>query len=219
MLSWARVWQDLSWFEQINDWLRYVAFQYGYLGIFIASFLGAISIIVPIPYTILIFMLGMQGNLNPILLALSAGLGAALGEFFGYMLGYYGRVVISDERKRKIDCVLRIFSRYGSLAIFIFALTPLPDDLIFIPLGIMHYSFIKAFIPCLLGKIVMSLILAYGGQLSLGFIEMIFGGEEGSIWATIATTILLIAIIVVMLKVDWEKIIPLEEKKMDSGGS
>jgi len=218
MFGWMCVRQDLSWLERFNDWLRYIAFQYGYLGIFIASFLGALSIIVPIPYTILIFILGMQSNLNPILLALSAGSGAALGEFLGYLLGYYGRAVISDERKRKINYVLRIFSRYGSLAIFIFALTPLPDDLIFIPLGIMRYSFIKAFVPCLLGKIVMSLILAYGGQMSLDFIEMIFGSEEGNIWVTITTTILLIVIIVVMLKVDWEKIIPLEEKKTSSGG-
>jgi membrane protein YqaA with SNARE-associated domain len=207
MFSWSSVWQDLSWLEQFNDWLRSIALQYGYLGIFVASFLGAVSIVIPVPYTILIVMMGKI--LNPIFLALSAGLGAALGEMFGYMLGYYGRAVISDERKRKVDYILKIFKRYGSLAIFIFALTPLPDDLILIPLGIMHYSFIKAFIPCFLGKIVMSLILAYGGRLSISFIEIIFGGEEGSIWAMMATTILLIAIIIVMLKVDWEKIIRL----------
>lgn len=216
MLDWINVWQDPSWLEQFNDWLKYIALQYGYFGIFIASFIGATSIIVPIPYTVLIFMLGKY--LNPFILAFSAGAGSSLGEFFGYLLGYYGRAIISEERKRKINYVLRFFSRYGSLAIFIFALTPLPDDLLFIPLGIMHYSFIRAFIPCFLGKIFMGFILAYGGQLSISFIEMMFGGEEGNVWAMVTTTILLIVVVVVMLKIDWEKIIPLEEKSEESSG-
>lgn len=179
--------------------------QYGYLGIFIASFIGAASIIIPIPYTVLILILGEV--LDPLLLAFSAGAGAALGEFFGYMMGYYGRAIISDERKKKIEYILRIFNRYGSIAIFIFALTPLPDDLLFIPLGIMHYSFFKAFIPCILGKITMGLILAYGGRLSIGIIKTIYGSEENGAGITIISTILLIAIIVIMLKVDWEKLI------------
>lgn len=184
---------------------------------FIASFLGATSIVIPIPYTVLIFMMG--GILDPILLALSSGAGAALGEFFGYMIGYYSRAVIGDERRKKMDYMLKVFSRYGSIAIFLFALTPLPDDLLFIPLGIIHYSFIKAFIPCLIGKITMGLILAYGGRFSIDIIKMFFGGEEGSIWVMIALTILLIIIVAIMLKIDWEKILILLEEKEKKGKS
>lgn len=209
--------QNLSWIEQLNTWLRNTALQYGYLGMFIVSFVGAASVIIPIPYTVLIFMMG--GILNPILLALSAGAGASVGEFFGYVIGYYGRVIISNERKKKVDYMLRVFSRYGSIAIFIFALTPLPDDLLFIPLGIMHYSFIKAFIPCLIGKITMGLILAYSGQLSLDIIKMMFGGEESGIWVMITSAILLAIIIVLMLKIDWEKILLLLEKERNKLGS
>jgi len=206
----ARLWQDISWLEQLDSWLRSIAMQYGYLGIFITSFIGTASIIVPIPYTALILILGEI--LDPLLLAFSAGAGAALGEFSGYIIGYYGRAVISDERKRKMEYVLRIFDRYGSIAIFIFALTPLPDDLLFVPLGIMRYNFFKAFIPCILGKITMSLILAYGGRLSIGIIKMIYGGEENNVGMMLISTILLIAIIVIMLKIDWEKLIlPKEE--------
>ena len=50
----------------------------------------------------------------------------------------------------------------------------------------------------------MSLIVAYGGKLSIEFIERIFG--EGGGWLTsIITAVLLTIIIVIMLKVDWEK--------------
>ena len=211
MLSWAAVSEDLSWLEQFDAWLKNIAMQYGYLGIFVASFIGAMSIVIPVPYTVLIFLMGKI--LDPFLVALSAGAGSALGEFFGYLMGYYGRAVISEERKRKVDYILKVFSRYGALTIFVFALTPLPDDLLFIPLGIMRYSFIKAFVPCLLGKIAMSLILAYGGAASISFIETLCGGEEGSVWMIVVSAVLLFAVIVVMLKVDWEKLLPMEEKR------
>ena len=57
----------------------------------------------------------------------------------------------------------------------------------------------------------MCLILAYGGYLSIGIIESLLG-EEGGYIGTIVSFILLIVILVLMLKVDWEKILPLEEK-------
>ncbi|MEM1506803.1 MAG: VTT domain-containing protein [Candidatus Bathyarchaeia archaeon] len=207
MLNWISVMQDLLSSDQINAWLREIALQYGYLGIFFVCFIGTLSIVVPIPYTIIIFTLGKW--LDPVLLAFSAGIGAALGEFSGYVMGYLGRAVISDERKRKMEYMLKVFNRYGPLAIFAFSLTPLPDDLLFIPLGIMRYSFVKALIPCLAGKILMSFILALGGRLSITFIEMVFGGGENTLLTMLVTTVLLALIIVAMFKIDWEKLFPL----------
>ncbi|MEM2111500.1 MAG: VTT domain-containing protein [Candidatus Bathyarchaeia archaeon] len=203
-----QVWE---WLEQFNKWLNDIAMQYGYLGLFFVSVIGASSIIIPIPYTLIIFFMGMSKKFDPLLLTISAGTGSAVGEFFGYILGYCGRAAVSEERKRKMNYILKIFSRYGAVTIFLFALLPLPDDLLFIPLGIMHYSFLKAFLPCLLGKLLMSLILSFSGYLSIGFIESIFGGD-GGLWTIIATTILLIVIVVLMFKVDWEKVFPLEER-------
>lgn len=214
MLDWISALQDFLSFDQINAWLRDIALQYGYLGVFVACFIGTMSIIIPIPYTVIIFMLGKW--LDPALLALSAGSGAALGEFSGYIMGYFGRAVISDERKRKMEYMLKVFNRYGPIAIFVFALTPLPDDLLFIPLGIMHYSFIKAFIPCIAGKIMMSLILALGGRFSISLIEIIFGGEENTLLTMLMTSLLLALIIIAMLKIDWEKFLPLEKDKDQS---
>ncbi|MEM2914745.1 MAG: VTT domain-containing protein, partial [Candidatus Bathyarchaeia archaeon] len=187
-----QVWE---WLEQFNKWLNDIAMQYGYLGLFFVSVIGASSIIIPIPYTLIIFFMGMSKKFDPLLLTISAGTGSAVGEFFGYILGYCGRAAVSEERKRKMNYILKIFSRYGAVTIFLFALLPLPDDLLFIPLGIMHYSFLKAFVPAILGKTFMCFILAYGGHLSNELIKR-FLGEGGSLWTTIASTILLIIIII-----------------------
>jgi membrane protein YqaA with SNARE-associated domain len=175
-----------------------------YPGVFLVSLIGAVSIVYPIPYTLVIVFMGANPLFNPLFVAISAGLGSAIGELFGYTLGYYGRAMISEERQRKMDYMLKVFNRYGPAAIFIFALTPLPDDLLFIPLGILRYKLLKIFIPCLLGKISMSLILAYGGQIFTNIVETLFGGNG---WlTTIITSALLILIMIAMLKIDWEKI-------------
>jgi membrane protein DedA with SNARE-associated domain len=176
--------------------------QFGYLGVFVISFVGSVSVIFPIPYTIVIFFLG--GVLDPFFVAISGGLGAALGEFSGYALGYYGRSVVNKERQKKMGYMVKLFDKCGPAAIFIFALTPLPDDLLFIPLGVMRYPFVKAFVPSLLGKTLMTFILAYSGQQSIDLILAIFG-DSGWL-GTVITAALLIIIIVAMVKIDWEKL-------------
>ncbi|RJS85041.1 hypothetical protein CW706_02420 [Candidatus Bathyarchaeota archaeon] len=211
MISWIQ-WRELL--QNMSQWLKSLALQYGYLGIFIVSFAGSASVIFPIPYTLVIFYAGSTRMFDPLLIALSGGTGSGIGEILGYFLGYYGRAVLSDERRRKIDYIVKVFNRYGMVAAFIFALTPLPDDLLFIPLGIMRYSFLRFFIPCLAGKILMCLILAYGGYLSIEIIESLLG-EEGGYIGMIASFILLIVILILMLKVDWEKFLPIEEKRND----
>jgi membrane protein YqaA with SNARE-associated domain len=191
------------------DWMEQFAYQFGYLGVFIISFIGSVSVIFPMPYTIVIYLIGAV--LDPFLVALSGGLGSAFGEFSGYALGYYGRTVINAERRRKMNYMVKVFDRYGPVAIFLFALTPLPDDLLFIPLGVMRYAFWKAFIPALFGKMLMTFILAYSGQKSITLIKTLFAGS--GLLGTVVIAALLIIIIVAMMKIDWEQIF---EKHIDT---
>ena len=188
------------------DWENFFL-QYSYVGVFAISIIGAMSIIVPIPYTFIILTLGIEG-MNPLLLTVAGGLGSGVGEFSGYILGYYGRSVISEKQQRKMDYMMRIFDHYGPIAIFLFALTPLPDDLLFIPLGMLRYKFIKAFIPCVLGKTLMCAILAYGGQMFGNILSIVFGEStpEMKLLISIITAIALVFIVVAMLKIDWEKV-------------
>jgi membrane protein YqaA with SNARE-associated domain len=190
----------------LMDWENYLL-QYSYVGVFAISLIGAMSIIVPIPYTFIILTLGIEG-MNPLFLTVAGGLGSGVGEFSGYILGYYGRSAISEKQQRKMDFMIRVFNRYGPITIFLFALTPLPDDLLFIPLGILRYKFVKAFIPCILGKTLMCAILAYGGKKFNDILSMVFGEStpEMKLLISIITAIALILILVAMLKIDWEKV-------------
>jgi len=186
------------------EWMEQFALQFGYFGVFLISLIGTLSVVFPIPYTLVIYFIGAVRVLDPFLIAVAGGLGSALGEFSGYVLGYYGRAVLSEDRRRKMDYMMKVFHHYGFAAIFLFALTPLPDDLLFIPLGIMRYRFVKAFIPALLGKMLMCFILAYSGYMSFGIIKVVFG--EGGWLGVVITSAFLIIVIVAILKIDWEKI-------------
>lgn len=201
--------------DDLANWMTQFALQYGYVGIFLISLLGATSIFVPIPTTVVIFILGglQVGNpptwaFNPLLIGIFAGLGSTVGEFSGYLIGLGGRRVIGEKYKKKMDVLTRLFKRFGPVVIFIFALTPLPDDLIFIPLGMMRYSVLAAFIPALLGKLLSNVIVAYAGRLSLQAIGNFFGVEGTGVSLLIGTIIaivLLVVVLVIMFKVNWEK--------------
>jgi membrane protein YqaA with SNARE-associated domain len=208
--------------KQFVEWMQNFSAQYGYLGVFLMSLLGSLSIFFPIPYTVVIFTLGTVEAFNPLLIALASGVGSAVGEFSGYLLGLGGRKIISEKSKRKMDFLLKVFGKFGPLAIFLFALTPLPDDLLFIPLGVMRYNLLKAFIPALIGKLCMSLIIVYSARFTIGIIREIFGVESDWMSALIGMVIalaLLVIIFIIMFKVDWEKIFEKYiAKKEESGG-
>ena len=106
-----------------------------------------------------------------------------------------------------MDFLTKLFKKFGPIVIFVFSLTPLPDDLLFIPLGIMRYSLLRAFIPALLGKFVSNLIIAYSGRFSVDIIKNIFGVEgEGmsALIGMILALVLMVIVFVIMFKVDWE---------------
>jgi ABC-type spermidine/putrescine transport system permease subunit I len=64
------------------------------------------------------------------------------------------------------------------------------------------------FIPALIGKFLMNLIVAYSGRFSIQLIKQVFGVESDWITAVIGMAlaiVLLIIVLVIMFKVDWEK--------------
>ena len=136
--------------------------SYGYLGVFLINLIASSTIIFPLPASAFVF--GLGAVLNPFLIGLVSGLGAAIGEFTGYALGMGGRRIIKDKWKKQIDDVEKLFSKYGGFfVIFIFAATPLPDDIAGIVGGVLKYPVKKYFLAVLAGKIIMNLAIAYAG--------------------------------------------------------
>ena len=192
------------------DWLQLLVQNLGYFGVFLLGLIGSASVVIPIPATVALLGVAALRIYDPFLLALAFGLGAAVGQLTSYAVGYAGRAVVGKKQKRRLNALLKIFNRYGMIAVFLFALTPLPDSLLFIPMGLVHYNLGKIFVAAVAGKVSMSLIITYfGAAMGEAFTEnWIFAG---------VTTVLLILVVIVMFKIDWEKIVdkylPKEKRK------
>ncbi|MBD3172994.1 hypothetical protein GF326_11035 [Candidatus Bathyarchaeota archaeon] len=139
------------------------------------------------------------------LLGLASGIGSTIGEFSAYMIGRGGRRVIDERYGDKLETAKRLIQNYGMTIIFVFAVLPLPDDLILIPLGILRYNLKKAMLAMFLGKTLMCITVAYAGRFSFTIVKDIFV-SSGWIGGFIST-ILLMIIIYALLKVDWTKFI------------
>jgi len=146
---------------------------YGYFGIFLVNLIEASTIIFPFGFALIIFASG--AILNPFFVGLSAGLGAAIGEFTGYAIGLGGRKVIEKKWKKDIKKTEKLFQKYGGfLVIVLFAATPLPDDVVGILGGTLKYPLKKFFIASLIGKIILNLALAYGGFYGINWVLSVF---------------------------------------------
>ena len=107
---------------------------------------------------------------NPILLGLFSGLGSTIGEFSSYIIGVGGSKLINERYGQQVSVTKRLLERHGAFLIFLFALTPLPDDLLLVTYGVIKYDLKKAFPAMLLGKFLMNTFVAYAGRYSFEFI-------------------------------------------------
>lgn len=163
--------------------------------------------VIPVPDTITVFTLaglkvGGSWVFDPLLIAAVAAMGAGVGQFSGYLVGVGGKKNMAGKYKKNADFLVKVFNRFGPVGIFAFALTPLPDDLMFIPLGMARYNPVKAFVPALTGKFLASLIIAYGSRFSISVITDMFGAGS-SLLSLLISTALGIAVAIAMFKVDW----------------
>jgi membrane protein YqaA with SNARE-associated domain len=135
----------------------------GYLGIFIVTLLATGAIVLPVPYLGLIVNAGSSPFLDPVCVAIIAGLAAALGELTGYLVGYTGRALLPQNRW--YDAVHRGVTRFGGPVIFIGAAIPNPFfDAIGIVAGATRFSVPLFLITCFAGKAIRFYLLVRLGQ-------------------------------------------------------
>jgi len=156
----------------------------GYLGAFLSGVLGTSSLMISIlPPQVVVFVMSAPAlGFNPLLVGISAGLGAGIGQYFHYYVGAGGRFLLSEKRRASVEKWKARLDKYGVLLIFLFAATPLtPDDLLWIPLGAMNYPKLKAFVSAIAGKTVMLVICAYGGYYGVDLIQKYLVGPGESV--------------------------------------
>jgi membrane protein YqaA with SNARE-associated domain len=137
---------------------------YGYGGVFLITLFGAATLFIPGPTMIATFVVGSM--LNPVTVALVAGLGSAFGESTGYFAGYASRAIITPQ-ERNSTWYHRIFHWMGKhpfLTIFLLDAIPnLLGDIAGLIAGRIQYSYLKFLFASFLGKTVRFSISAFLG--------------------------------------------------------
>lgn len=184
----------------MTDWLQSLALTYGPAGVFVVSLLGSVLPFVPIPYLFVVVLL--SDTVDPLLLGIVSGLGGSLGKITSYALGRMGYRFLGETRQRRMDALREIIGKYGVIGVFVFALTPLPDDVYIIPAGMMRLNFWRFLIANTLGKIILATLVAVLGRTYFEYARILLGE---STWITTGLAVLAMVIItVILLRTDWE---------------
>jgi membrane protein DedA with SNARE-associated domain len=185
--------------------------ELGYLGILIISFVGSIIVFVPVPYFPILVTASFNPKFDPHMIALVSAVGTVAAKTIIFLVSYYGRKVLSDKTKKRMLPLQRLVSRYGWPGAFAAALTPIPDDLVYIPLGLAKYSPWKFAAATFAGKLLMNEAIVWGSvYLGRPFVERIMGESTSNttlIIAGVASIAVMVVLVYLSLKIDWGKVI------------
>ena len=136
-------------------------------------------------------------------LGLLVALGSTSAKLIHYVITYFIGGHLSENRRKRLENVNAKVGKWAFLALFIASATPVPDEPVIIPLGLMKYNPAKFCLAIFLGKISITILGAYLGQMSAGFLSSTLSQIA---FITLSIT-LTIAITIILLKVDITKIV------------
>ncbi len=176
------------------------ALHYGYAGVFLISLLGSLVPFLPVPYLVVVILL--SSKLDPLTLGILAGIGGSLGKITSYILGRSGYELFKPDTRKNMDALRGLIGKYGDIGVFIFAVSPLPDDIYLIPIGMMKYPFWRFIIANTAGKIVLAVGVAFFSRAYFGLAASLVG--QGSLIVALAFLLpALIIITILLLRIDW----------------
>ncbi|MEL9908652.1 MAG: VTT domain-containing protein [Desulfurococcus sp.] len=167
----------------------------GYIGVFMVSLVSNAIPYSTIPYLFwLIPFFTRYRDLGNLIIAVAvSALGASVGKLIVYFVGRGLSTLGSESRfKQNISYLTNKHSKAVFLTVFLAAALPIPDDVVYIPVGYARYSVPLFFTALLAGKLVITVMAAiYGRALSFLFEER--GGLP--VWLSIVLYIFLTIIV------------------------
>jgi membrane protein YqaA with SNARE-associated domain len=139
---------------------------------------------------------------DPFTLGFLVAAGSACAKGIHYIITFFVSKHLSEKRRQRLDAEAMKIKRWAFLLLFVAAATPIPDEPVVIPLGLLKYNPAKFFVAFFLGKLSITIFGAYMGKWSEGaFLSVI--SQEALIIISIISTIL---ITILLLKVDFSKV-------------
>lgn len=140
---------------------------------------------------------------DPFTIGFLVSLGSACAKLVHYFVTFFVGGFISKKHRERLDTMALKLKGWASLALFLVAATPLPDEPVVIPLGLLKYNPIKFFLAYFFGKFVITVAGAYFGMVGQQFLVPFISNEV----LTVASIVLTLVFTIVLLKVDVGKIV------------
>ncbi|MHA7646988.1 VTT domain-containing protein [Nitrosopumilus sp. S4] len=185
--------------------------EVGYLSLSLVNFFGSLVPFVPLPGFLLLATMAVGDQFDLHVLALLSAITATVAKQIIFYVSYGGRKIINEKTRKRMRPFERLVKRYGAGAAFFAAATPIPDDLVYVPLGLAKYNPKRFFIATLTGKIVLSYVIVFvshylGLSLVEPFIEDIDDATPIYV-GIIIFGVMMTAVIVLLLRLDWQRIL------------
>ena len=182
----------------------------GILILALVNFFGSLVPFVPLPGFLLLATMSVGNEYNLHALALVSAVSATIAKQIIFTVSFGGRKIMNEKTRKRMRPFERLVKRYGAAAAFVAAATPIPDDIIFIPLGLAKYNPKRFFVATLSGKIVLSYIIVFiSHYIGLSFIQPFLENIDDATPVYIGILIfgiIMTAVIVLLLKLDWQRI-------------
>ena len=183
----------------------------GYLILTLVSFFGSLVPFVPLPGFLLLATMSIGTQYDLHILALISAVSATAAKQIIFFVSFKGRRIIGEKTRKRMRPFERLVKKYGAAAAFVAAATPIPDDIIFVPLGLAKYNPKKFFISTLAGKIVLSYSIVFlYHYLGLSLVEPLvkdFDSATPVYVGIIIFGVMMTVVIVLLLRLDWARIL------------
>ncbi len=198
-------------FAAFSEALFPFASEVGYIALSLVSFFGSLIPFVPIPSFVVLATMAVGDQFNIHILAIVGAVTATFAKMIIFYVSYGGGKILSEKTRKRMKPFERLVKKYGGAAAFVAAATPIPDDLIYIPLGLAKYNPKRFFIATLTGKFVLSYIIVLIAHfVGLSILDPLLENVESTstiYLGMIVFAVILTVIIILLLRLDWEKIL------------
>lgn len=143
-----------------------------------------------------------MSSVDPLTIGLFVAVGSASAKFIHYMVMFFAGKHIGEKRRERLDAAAPKLKKWAFLALFVVAATPLPDEPVIIPLGLIRYNPGKLFLAYFSGKLLIGVIGAYLGV----FTHEVFTSMIDENVLMIVSIVVTVIITIVLLKVDMMKL-------------
>ncbi len=180
-------------FVQMTEFFK----SMGIWGLALNSFVESFFLVPPPDF--LLIVMDLANPAKALFYAFVCTIASVFGGAVGYGIGYWGgrpafNWLFRKGGKEKFEAVENLYNKYGTLAVFFSAFTPIPYKVFTIASGILSMNFWKFMLASFLGRglrfFIVSIVLMLFGEAIKQYIELVI----------IAVTILIILFFVILYK-------------------